>query len=400
MKRIISLLILSITFYTLLFSKNIIPQDIRKNPLVTYESINSWFIGISGGGVYHMSNNVFNQNLFKMFGPSFQIFVGKNFTPMLGARLSVNYSTVKSRASDELIDAVPSVFGDGRFDFHSLGLFGDGMVNLNNLFGRVDKSYKFNVIAFAGLGINRSFNFSDNINDWTWESDGKTYRYEIKKSSPFYLAIRGGFQFEYKVNPLFDLFLETSLSLTNDRWNGVVSREAEAYGNMGFGFIYKFKNNKKKIYNYSFISSDNLVYSTQKAPELISSDIVINNNLYTEPNDSTNKILDAKIKFNKKSSKIEESQFGNLEKVITYLKDNENKKIIIIGFGDLSTKNKEKGKNEKLAYERSSEVYDVLKKVPGILPDRILISFPNKMSKLNFDSEMHGYVIFIIKPNY
>lgn len=113
---------------------------------------------------------------------------------------------------------------------------------------------------------------------------------------------------------------------------------------------------------------------------------------------NSDEILNIRIFFKKNKSKVPKYQYYNLEQVISYLKDHEDKRLVIIGMGD--SEKTRKNKNETLAYKRAKAVYKILEKNKSVLPDRIIIS-PSS-DNLNLDS-LNNYescVIFIIKPRY
>ena len=77
------------------------------------------------------------------------------------------------------------------------------------------------------------------------------------------------------------------------------------------------------------------------------------------------------VTFKQGSSDIEKLQYANIEKVATYLKNNDNAKIQITGYA--STEGSAK-LNQQLSEARAESVKHALIKKYGISPDRIEIS--------------------------
>lgn len=121
----------------------------------------NWFLGVEGGVNYQFSKNDNARKWSDRFAPEAAIIFGKWFSPIMGARASVNYMGLKGVSKD------PACFGkvyeDGAIDTYDNGKyyktfvynFGgtlDMMINVTNWWCGYKPNRVYNFIAYAGGG--------------------------------------------------------------------------------------------------------------------------------------------------------------------------------------------------------------------------------------------------------
>lgn len=110
-----------------------------------YQRYPHMFIGVQGGAQSTINNKY---NNWKNFTPTASIYLGGQFSPVIGARLHVNGIWDKSG-----VDHIFPHMEDGHYNYNYLTTNIDALVNLCTLFGRKDY-YPVNLYFVGGLGVN------------------------------------------------------------------------------------------------------------------------------------------------------------------------------------------------------------------------------------------------------
>jgi outer membrane protein OmpA-like peptidoglycan-associated protein len=173
----------------------------------------NWFIsGEVGAGIYFSPNDC-NRSVWDRWSPAGSIYVGKWFSPIIGARLGVNFLQTQGMADAQNPESYPGILWDRglvnghyRQVFSHVGPVFDVMFNLTNMCCGYKPGRIYNLTAYAGAGGYWTFGkeFSgdlyDNPVDEGWgylESDRvMTFRagiinaFNVSKQVQLYLDIR------------------------------------------------------------------------------------------------------------------------------------------------------------------------------------------------------------------
>ena len=112
-------------------------------PKTVYDHNPYWFVQLQGGAQYTLGEINFKD----LVSPNVQVSFGRQFTPVVAARLSVN--AWESRAG---IDAGANGCTTWKWKYVAPGI--DGIINLSNLFAGYNPNRLFNFSVFGGLGAN------------------------------------------------------------------------------------------------------------------------------------------------------------------------------------------------------------------------------------------------------
>ncbi len=168
--------------------------DENPHRVITNTFWNNWFVSVGGGAQLYFGDSD-RSGVDGRIAPSFDVAVGKWFTPVVGARLGYNGFSAKSNPNAE------------NFPVHHLHF--DFMLNLNTLFTGYKEDRIWNIIPYAGIGAA----FSDGENE---------------------PVINGGILNTFSVSDRIDVNLDIRGMLVNDvfdreigglNWEGMLSAQ-------------------------------------------------------------------------------------------------------------------------------------------------------------------------------
>jgi outer membrane protein OmpA-like peptidoglycan-associated protein len=159
--------------------------------------------------------------------------VGREITPLWGWRTALRINRNKSRN-------VQKCESPDTYAWNNIGLFGDVTFDVSDAFRREkrDKTPKFDVKAFAGIGAAYTWNFS---------KTPLSYTHEYSRKSKLLPALRAGLTASYNVNEQWRLGAEISQTLFEDHFNGVAyDTQIDGRTNLKVGVTYLLGKAKKK----------------------------------------------------------------------------------------------------------------------------------------------------------
>jgi outer membrane protein OmpA-like peptidoglycan-associated protein len=167
----------------------------------------NWFItGEVGAGVY-MSPLDQHRSLKDRFTPAAGIYVGKWFSPIIGARLGGHWLQSKGLSSVDTFNPYGKVNGYYKQKFNHFGPAADVMINLTNWWCGYHPGRVYNATVYAGLGGFWTLAKDDN-GDWSNTTDNV-------------LTIRAGIINSFQVSKRVGLSLDI-------RWNGIDNHKDKA----------------------------------------------------------------------------------------------------------------------------------------------------------------------------
>ena len=134
----------------------------------------NWFVtGEVGGNIFFSSGDQ-HRKWTDRFDPAAGIYVGKWFSPLVGARLGVNWLQVKGLAETPDAPAIdwsqPQVNGYYKQQFNHVGPVFDAMFNVTNWIRGYVPGRKYNLVAYIGTGAYWTFGretSKDAAGNWT-----------------------------------------------------------------------------------------------------------------------------------------------------------------------------------------------------------------------------------------
>ena len=158
--------------------------------------------------------------------------LGREVSPLWGWRAALRINRNKSRNVQECES--PDTYA-----WNNVALFGDVTFDVSDVFRGVqsEKTPKFNLKAFAGIGAAYTWNFSNTP---------LSYTHDYSRKSKLLPAFRAGLTASYQVSRRWRIGTELSQSFFGDPFNGVAySTPIDGRTNLKVGVTYLFVKEKK-----------------------------------------------------------------------------------------------------------------------------------------------------------
>ena len=336
----------------------------NKHEVLTNKFWDNWFISGGVGAEMLIGNNDAHYGVGDRISPTFNVGVGKWFTPGLGLRLQ--YSGFEGKGARKGFGSYTSGRPDasGYYDqkFHYMNLHGDVMFNLNALFGGYNPNRVYEVIPYLGAGFTHSYS-------------------GVKKTQG--LAVNAGIINKFRVSPVLDVNLELSGMMAQNKFDGELGGEKDFDGVVAatVGVTYYFKNRgfkKSKACPPQLISEAELNGMRNKMNDLNGEVRDLKNQLAAAPKEvvvtkevnETPNVASHAIFFNLGSAVVSPQEIINLGFMVDQLKEYPNLKLKLTGYADSATGSAEV--NKRVSLKRAEAVVEVLVQKYGISRSRIV----------------------------
>lgn len=349
-----------------------------------------WYIQLQGGAQYTLGEIAFKD----LISPNVQVTVGRQFTPVFGARLAVN--AWQSRAGIDFTDetfvgitgnattgytpttaTAPAGTTKWKWMYVAPGI--DLTFNLSNLFCGYNPNRIFNFSVFAGAGANIAWGMDKNSN---WENaellaahfpvsyvagtnpENISYAWDGTKVRMFG---RAGVAADFKVSDAVSLGLEVNANTLSDRYNGKKASNWDWY----FNALAGVKINLGQTY----------ITRTIEAPKPVERVVekVVERVVEKPAPVVTQAVVEKKEPFRRdvffqiNKTAIAKSEAGKVQEVAEYLNANPNAKVEVTGYADIGTGNPTI--NKRLSKLRAESVFNALTKQYKIDASRIKVDY-------------------------
>ena len=349
-----------------------------------------WYIQLQGGAQYTLGEIAFKD----LISPNVQVTVGRQFTPVFGARLAVN--AWQSRAGIDFTDetfvgitgnattgytpttaTAPAGTTKWKWMYVAPGI--DLTFNLSNLFCGYNPNRIFNFSVFAGAGANIAWGMDKNSN---WENaellaahfpvsyvagtnpENIAYAWDGTKVRMFG---RAGVAADFKVSDAVSLGLEVNANTLSDRYNGKKASNWDWY----FNALAGVKINLGQTYTTRTIEApkpvervvEKVVERVVEKPAPVVTQAVVEKK---EP-------FRRDVFFQINKTAIAKSEAGKVQEVAEYLNANPNAKVEVTGYADIGTGNPTI--NKRLSKLRAESVFNALTKQYKIDASRIKVDY-------------------------
>ena len=342
-------------------------------PKTVYDHNPYWYVQLQGGAQYTLGEIDFKD----LISPNVQVAIGRQFTPVFGARLAVN--AWQSKAGIENGDAAYK----WKWKYVAPGI--DLTFNLSNLFCGFNPNRIFNFSVFAGAGANIAWdNATADIN----AAENALYFYTLKNKyvpentqykwdgTKVRMFGRAGVAADFKLSDAVSLGLEVNANTLSDRYNSKKAGNWDWY----FNALAGVKINLGKTYSTRTIEAP-------KVPEKVIEKVierVIEKPVPQQVVEPTRAVAqkqeaeDTKFRrdiFYLKPGKtwIDKSEYHKVKEVADYMKEHPNCTVEVTGYADRGTGNPKI--NSNLSQRRAQAVANMLIRNYGIKKDRIKVDF-------------------------
>lgn len=341
-------------------------------PKTVYDHNPYWYIQLQGGAQYTLGEIDFSD----LISPNVQVALGRQFSPVFGARLAVN--AWQSKAG---IEAAGNTY-KWKWMYVAPGI--DLTFNLSNLFCGFNPNRIFNFSVFGGLGAN--IGWDNKIDDIkaaaaalypltttaTGTSENTQYAWDGTKVRVFG---RAGVAADFKVSDAVTLGLEVNANTLSDRYNSKKAGNWDWY----FNALAGVKIHLGKTYSTRTIEAP-------KVPEKVVERVIERVVEKPAPQvvEPTRAVAEKKeveeTKFRRdifylKAGKtwIDKSEYKKVKEVADYMKEHPNCTVEVTGYADRGTGNPKI--NNNLSQRRAQAVANMLIRNYGIKKNRIKVDY-------------------------
>ena len=340
-------------------------------PKTVYDHNPYWYIQLQGGAQYTLGEIDFSD----LLSPNVQVALGRQFSPVFGARLAVN--AWQSKAGIEAGNTY-------KWNWKYVAPGVDLTFNLSNLFCGFNPNRIFNFSVFGGLGAN--IGWDNQVNDIA-AAAGALYPYTIAvdgasentayawDGTKVRLFGRAGVAADFKLSDAVSLGLEVNANTLSDRYNSKKANNWDWY----FNALAGLKINLGKTYSTRTIEAP-------KVPEKVIERVI--ERVVEKPVPQTveptravaekKEVEETKFRrdiFYKVAGKtwIDKSEYHKVQEVADYMKEHPNCSVQITGYADRGTGNPKI--NNNLSQRRAQAVANMLQRNYGIKKDRIKVDY-------------------------
>ena len=351
-------------------------------PKTVYDHNPYWYVQVQGGAQYTLGEIDFSD----LISPNVQVALGRQFTPVFGARLAVN--AWQSKAGIDFDGNYWKNPGTAKWNWKYVAPGIDATFNLSNLFCGFNPNRIFNFSVFAGLGANIGWGML-NSDETDFESGSNTNliganyvagRHENTeyawKGTKVRVFGRAGVAADFKVSDAVSLGLEVNANTLSDRYNGKKANNWDWY----FNALAGVKINLGKTYSTRTIEAP-------KVPEKVIEKVierVVEKPVPQQVVEPTRAVAQKKeveeTKFRRdifylKAGKtwIDKSEYHKVKEVADYMKEHPNCTVEVTGYADRGTGNPKI--NNNLSQRRAQAVANMLQRNYGIKKDRIKVDY-------------------------
>ena len=339
-----------------------------------------WYIQVQGGAQYTLGEIDFKD----LISPNVQVSLGRQFTPIFGARLSVN--AWQSRVGAEYASTPTYVVGEGtvtpglvtpggtvkgKWMYVAPGI--DFTVNLSNVICGYNPNRIFNVSAFIGGGANIGWGYDKESN---WENYGLIANHAAKGNPSFEYAwtgtkVRGygraGLAADFRVSEAVSLGLEVNANTLSDHYNGKNASNWDWY----FNALAGIKINLGKTHTTRTIEAPKPV---ERVVEKVVEKIIEKPCPPVEaPKPVVKEPFRRDVFFSINKTAVTKQEQVKVKEVADYLNANPDATVEVTGYADRGTGNPRI--NSRLSEQRAKAVFNMLTKQYKIAASRIKVDF-------------------------
>ena len=327
-----------------------------------------WFFQAQIGGQYTIGETSFG----KLLSPNAQIAIGRQFTPVVGARLAVKAWQGKM-GYEKSINTPEESYS---FTYFNPSL--DVMFDLSNAIAGFNPNRVASFGLLAGVGVNIRSKMNEDkynalntyLNNAAYNPSGNYVPLYENKSATLLNGKVGAF-LDFRLSDAIKLGFEATYSLTGSKYNlknegGKDGSGTDSYVNLLVGL----KIALGKTYSTRFIPAPE--------PEIRYVDKIVEKIVEVEKPAPVVEPLRRDIFFEINKTIIRDSESQKVKDIADYLNAHPTAKVMITGYADAGTGNDKI--NDRLAKGRADVVVKALKEQYGIAESRI--SFDSKGSRV------------------
>lgn len=340
-----------------------------------------WYVQGQIGAQYTLGEVKFGD----LISPNIQLGVGRQFSPIWGARFSVNAWQSKG-GINEYSWADGAKVGKEKYNWKYIAPMVDGTLNLSNALCGYNPNRVVNVGLLAGIGLNVGFSNDDAVAlaataaDHNHGSENLNYAWDGTKVR---FVGRVGANVDFRIDDAWSIGIEANANVLSDNYNSKKAGNGDWYFNALVGVRY----NIGKTYTTRTITPPAPV---EKVVERIVEKIV------EVPAKTEERVKGGKLRrevfFTIGKNKISQDGFNKIQEVVDFMKKYPEATVTVTGYADRGTGSAKF--NDRIAARRADVVETELVN-RGIARDRIVKSSKGSRVQPFNDNDMNRVTICI-----
>ena len=340
-----------------------------------------WYVQGQIGAQYTLGEVKFGD----LISPNIQLGVGRQFTPIWGARFSINAWQSKG-GINEYSWADGAKVGKEKYDWKYISPMIDGTLNLSNALCGYNPTRTVSVGLLAGIGLNVGFSNDDAValapTDATHNHGSENLKYAWDGTKVRFLG-RFGANVDFRIDDAWSIGIEANANVLSDNYNSKKAGNGDWYFNALVGVRY----NIGKTYSTRTITPPAPV---EKVVERIVEKIV------EVPAKTEERVKGGKLRrevfFTIGKNKISQDGFNKIQEVVDFMKKYPEATVTVTGYADRGTGSAKF--NDRIAARRADVVETELVN-RGIARDRIVKSSKGSRVQPFNDNDMNRVTICI-----
>ena len=343
-----------------------------------------WYVQGQIGAQYTLGEVKFGD----LISPNIQLGVGRQFTPIWGARFSINAWQSKGGINEYSLTDGAKV-GKEKYDWKYISPMIDGTLNLSNALCGYNPTRTVSVGLLAGIGLNVGFSNDDAValaataGNHNHGSENLTYAWDGTKVR---FVGRVGANVDFRIDDAWSIGIEANANVLSDNYNSKKAGNCDWYFNALVGVRY----NIGKTYTTRTITPPAPV---EKIVERIVEKIV---EVPAKTTDSQFMKKATSIRrevfFTIGKNVINAEGFKKIDEVAAYMKECPEATVTVTGYADRGTGSAKI--NNRIAARRADIVVSELIK-RGVARDRIIKSSKGSRVQPFSDNDMNRVTICI-----
>ena len=340
-----------------------------------------WYVQGQIGAQYTLGEVKFGD----LISPNIQLGVGRQFTPIWGARFSINAWQSKGGINEYSLTDGAKV-GKEKYDWKYISPMIDGTLNLSNALCGYNPTRTVSVGLLAGIGLNVGFSNDDAValaataDKHNHGSENLKYAWDGTKVR---FVGRVGANVDFRIDDAWSIGVEATANVTTDKYNSKKAGNGDWYFNALVGVRY----NIGKTYSTRTITPPAPV---EKIVERIVEKIV------EVPAKTEERVKGGKLRrevfFTIGKNKISQDGFNKIQEVVDFMKKYPEATVTVTGYADRGTGSAKF--NDRIAARRADVVETELVN-RGIARDRIVKSSKGSRVQPFNDNDMNRVTICI-----
>lgn len=316
----------------------------------------------------------------KLAGPNAQLAAGYQFSPVIGARISLN--SWRSRATTEIGFLEGNTLKSAhkyKWKWNYVAPSIEATFNMTNLFGGYNPKRLVDVNLFAGIGLNvawkndeanavndkaRNEDFKDLGNAWR---EGTNVLGNIWDGTKTRFTGRFGFDVNFNVTERLQIGLEANANVLNDNYNSKKAGNADWYFNALVGVKYAFG----PRYSTRTRVIEKAPCEPQIIEKVVEKIVEVPVQVEEKKQEAAASMFRRDVFFKISKTVITQQEMTKVAAVAEYLNEHPNAKVTITGYADKGTGSK--ALNLRLSAKRAEVVAQALRTKYNIPASRMTV---------------------------